>query len=696
MKNVLPMLLLIALLPTVATAQPVRLDGNESISPHGHFELLLDRDGTLTPETATAATGWQPLASGLQLGFTPQTVWLRTQVRRAADAPPEWVLKLSNALLDDARLYQHEESLLPPALPASPANWRAPAWRDVGKGWHGLIAGEDHDRNDWPIDYRSPVFPLELIGEASTTLLLRLQTKNAMSVSFELMPRDMFDDFSRREAFLYGIYAGFCLLLILFHATFWQMTHAPDSGWYLGYLTSILMTMLLSCGALQQLLRLPVTVSDPLLGVSLILGMLPLGVIFTSRQLHLPRFYPRLQRFLVWGSIVLASFAIAAILAGHYGIGMPPVQMTSLLLIPLYIGLALHLWRNGHQQARFFLMAFGIFYIGVVISFLRNLGLLPATTLTDNATVVGTMLHMSIMSLRIIGHYNQLKRDRTTAQTEAFRATRVLNDRLEQQVTERTAKLRAALDNETRIRAEQREFVAMVSHEFRTPLAIIETSAQQIARNPTTVDKTTRRSRNIREAAARMRTLVEDYLSADRMDEATTLQMTHFRLDQLLLTMVSRWPIERMRISPPARRVPMLSGDLGLLRVALRNLLANADRHAPPASTIELQCEHAAGVLRITVSNHCDSPIPPEEHKHLFQKYYRGRQAQGKPGAGLGLYLVQRIARLHGGDVALLDAGDSGRVTFELTLPIHDTVTTSRHSAEAPLSDARLSESTTG
>lgn len=75
----------------------------------------------------------------------------------------------------------------------------------------------------------------------------------------------------------------------------------------------------------------------------------------------------------------------------------------------------------------------------------------------------------------------------------------------------------------------------------------------------------------------------------------------------------------------------------------------------------------AAGI-RIAVSNRGDG-IPEDEIPRLFQKNFRGRLAQHRPGAGLGLCLVQRIAQLHGGEISLEKPGANGEVTFALVLP---------------------------
>ena len=161
------------------------------------------------------------------------------------------------------------------------------------------------------------------------------------------------------------------------------------------------------------------------------------------------------------------------------------VQILALLLIVGFIGMSLWLLTRGYRPARFFLLAFGIFYAGVIISFLRNLGWVPFNFWTGHASAIGAFLHMLLMSLRLNLRYNGLRRDKEMAQSEMVRAVRQLNDGLEHQVAKRTValqqeiarrellelELRDALEVERRTREEQKDFVAMVSHEFRTPVS---------------------------------------------------------------------------------------------------------------------------------------------------------------------------------------------------------------------------------
>lgn len=648
-------LLLLLAIPTHATTL---LLGEGVSSLHGHLELLNDASGRdLAPQAAMEAKEWRPLVGGLQAGFTATPQWLRVTVRRGPGTADEWVLQLSNALIDDVRLYQ----------------------RDASGSWDEQRSGEDLPRSDWPADYRTPVFPLALPPDEPTVLLLQLRSKNALAVALDIWPEVKFDNFSRRESLAYGLFGGFCLLLVLFHIAFWRMTRAPESGWYLAYLSTILTTTVLSSGLPQQFSGMPVWFSDPLLGCSLTIGSLPVGAIFTMRQLQIRPIWPHLEQALVGTATLIGAVAAAAVLYGRYGIGAPLAQITSLGLIPLFIGMAVILLRRGHAPARFFLFAFSIFYAGVVVAYLRNLGALPANVWTDNATSIGTLLHMSIMSLRIISHYNQLKRERGLAQEAAIDATRLHNDRLEQQVAVRTAALRAALANETRTHQEQRDFVAMVSHEFRTPLAIIDTSAQQIARNlDAAADKTLRRCANIRDAVNRMLAQVDDYLTEDRMEGQPALRSARVPWGELLNEALDEWPA-RVLQENTAPEIDLIC-DRGLLLVALRNLFANADRHALPTTQIRLHCElQSDGDLRIRIANSCARAIPFDERGRLFEKYYRGRQSQHSPGAGLGLYLVRRIARLHGGEVILEEGGDKGTVVFCIALPAEAIIVASRN-----------------
>src|SRR5690606_11790509 len=166
----------------------------------------------------------------------------------------------------------------------------------------------------------------------------------------------------------------------------------------------------------------------------------------------------------------------------------------------------------------------------------------------------------------------------------------------------------------------------------------------------------------------RMNDLLDEYLSVERHEEThQTAQIRRCNPQDLLEGVVAQWPSERVRLQ--LKPLPAaFTCDRALLQVALNNLLTNADRHAPADSVIDIRAECDNGsVLRIAVADQ-GRGIPPDELPHVFDKYFRGRGARGKPGAGLGLFLVKRIIEKHRGRIEVTSSPAGTR--FDITLPV--------------------------
>ena len=652
MPNYRALITLLALLLALPWARaqapqgPLRLDpAARVLATAGHLERLDDASGAFDAAQADAAPGWVPLPGNLNASYTNAAVWLR--LRLSAQQPGQWVLLPGNALLDDVHMYLRESE--------SQGESGGGAWRLIG------ASGENVPRHLWPMDFRSPAIQLELAAPGDRTVLVRLATRNALKTRLDVWQRLAFDNHSRREGLFFGLYFGFYLLLICLHALFWRATRAPMSGLYLAYIGTCVTNEVLSLGLVQQITGLPPAWSDRMLGTSLTLGM-PIAVAMSCAVLMLARPMPRTARALTRGSAAFGALCIAPILLDRYSAGIVPVQVASLALIGVFTGLALWLLRRGHRPARFFLAAFGVFYASVLIAYVRNLGWLPVNAFTEHISALGTMVHMVLLSLWIVGRHERQRRarERQQMQLEAELAQR----------QQREGELLQSLELERRVRQEQRDFVAMVSHEFRTPLAVIATSAQQLARNlAAPPGKTLARSHNIRAAAQRLLALVDDCLADDRMAEPHTApQRAPCDLHALVEELRQDFAPGRIA-SAHGPGTQHIATDAALLRIALRNLLANADRHAPEGAAVHVATRQGGTRLVIDVANPAPA-IPPAEQARLFERYWRGSAAQHRPGSGLGLYLVRRIAEKLDGSVALVTAGGAEPVRFRLELPL--------------------------
>ena len=642
------------LLTPTAQAQTVPLSASTThVEMDGKLEWLKDEGGQFSISDVAASGAFKPLAGELNLGFTPAAIWLRVVVARTHSAPNHWLLEITNPLHDDLRLYTQA------------ANGSFTERR----------AGDRQPHERWEMNYRQAVFHLDLDTEAPQTLWLRLQSSNVISAQVRLWQAEAFQEAVRTESLFYGLYFGIYLTILIFHLFFWRWTRESVSGWYALFVASKGLTVLLWAGYFQQYSHWSGTLTDALLGTMLCSSSW-IATMLAVRQMEFDRVLPRTGRALVISSALLSALFVTLTLTVGYAAGVLPARLVAMGWATMLIALATWLWWRGHAPARFFVLAFGILIAGGVLRYLRLLGWVDPSFLTDYSFEVSSIINMLIMSLAITGRYNDMKREKLAAQA-------ALNSSLEVQVQERTVLLvdeisrREALENDLR-RAlaveqlawqQQQDFVAMVSHEFRTPLAIINTSVHHVAQGlEASQGRSLERCGNIKEAARRMSDLMDEYLSLDRIEGTTqALNLAPCDISEVVAGVVAEWPSHLIELTATVVP-PTLQCDWKLLQVALRNLISNGLRHSPPDHPLRLLIHGQPGGDVSIEINDSGCGIPNDEIGRIFEKYFRGRGSQGKPGAGLGLYIVRHIARLHGGSVGVRSEPGQGS-TFVLTLP---------------------------
>jgi signal transduction histidine kinase len=212
----------------------------------------------------------------------------------------------------------------------------------------------------------------------------------------------------------------------------------------------------------------------------------------------------------------------------------------------------------------------------------------------------------------------------------------------------------------------------MVSHEFRTPLAIINTVTQQLAGNLDAArEKSLERCDDIWDSTRRMTDMMNEFLSYDRLGGEFHPTLRPVNPKQLVDSVAEEFDASRLRIEDECN-VDEIVCDVGLLRIALRNLLANAMRHSSNELPVHVITRAAVNDSVEFEVKDAGSGIPADEIPRLFQKYFRGRDSFSKPGAGLGLYLVERIAEIHGGTVSV-ESTQGQRTSFKLSIPVVST-----------------------
>jgi two-component system sensor histidine kinase KdpD len=223
--------------------------------------------------------------------------------------------------------------------------------------------------------------------------------------------------------------------------------------------------------------------------------------------------------------------------------------------------------------------------------------------------------------------------------------------------------------------------LASISHDLRTPLAVISGASSSLAESGARlgVEERAALARSIFEQSQQMGQLVANVLEMTRLEAGViALNRDWHALGEIAGAVLRRLK-EPLAAHPVALALP---GDLPLVRVdatlieqVFANLLENAAKYTPPGTAIALRAERSGGALLVSVED-AGPGLPPGDSEKLFAKFQRGAAEGAIGGAGLGLAICRAIVRLHGGKIwAERPAG--GGAAFRFTLPIE-------HAPEVP------------
>jgi two-component system sensor histidine kinase KdpD len=215
--------------------------------------------------------------------------------------------------------------------------------------------------------------------------------------------------------------------------------------------------------------------------------------------------------------------------------------------------------------------------------------------------------------------------------------------------------------------------LSSISHDLRTPLAVISGASSTLTENPALdVQTRTELARSIQEHARAMSDLVSDVLDLMRLESgAVQLRLEEYDLDELLGSVLHRLeqPLRghQVVVDLPVE-LPPLTADGALLSQVLANLIENAARYTPAGTTITVSAQLEDTRMHIIVADNGPG-LPAGDPARLFQKFQRGQSESSVVGVGLGLAICQAIVTAHGGTIG---AGErpGGGAQFDISLPM--------------------------
>ena len=588
-----------------AHANVLCLSENRAYPLTGYLEILTDSSARLTIVDILAPERnkhFKPIPGFLNLSFGNQAIWLRFRVQRSAAFPAESFLSLGPPMLDFITV--HAQTGDDADTPDSYQVYRL--------GDH-LPADES---NRLQPDF---VVPLNLPEGLIRWVYIRLKTTSTLSLLGSIKPRAILTHDSNISIIEQVAWLSVYLFVALISLIFCISLREALYGYFSLYLTALFVTRISSAGLLPLLVpdfahylndwaisvgSSTVWIFLALLGFSLYGSVLtPMARLILRLLLMADCLLTLLLPFVPWGSISKINFSIG------------------LLLLSVLGWLSFRQACRGVRGGWLYCASFNLLLIGGIIHFIFLIGFIPVAPWKLNIIQYTTVGHLLILTLALAEKLRLDQKHALLAERNAKRHAQEMAYQMTAELSQKTQDLEQTLKRQVR-------FVAMVSHEYRTPLAIIRTNLDLLSKKKHDPNGTLAFAVNkMKRAVSRLVEVLE--INLDKARFATDdfkLRLEDVYLPALVGEAITQakefWPERQLDYYPGVSPEIVISADRRLLKTALLNLLDNAVKYSPMESVVEVNLHCRGNQAIIGVTDH-GCGIPLSEYARVFEKHYR-------------------------------------------------------------------------
>lgn len=630
----------------------------------GHLSMLRDPGHRLGLEDVAFGAEqdrFRPVPGPVALGYTPDAVWFRTTLRRNGSWPAELFLWLQPNFLDSVRVYVPRTG-----DPSSAADFDMTELGD-----HAL----SEERIFFP-----PFQAMKLVPPDAETfdIFLRVETTSSLTVRATFSTLSSLSRSAANYSFTLGAIVAFLVALGLLQFYNWTRLRKPVFFWFSGFLIWLAVTIY-SLGGFDVVgdnRLLGVFASDYVAFLALLmLHFFGLGFLLaqTDAKTQTP--------WLFWTGRAVMGLTLASIVAtlfGHYTAVIVPNMVVIMALLAVFAAVNVRLALKAKVGRTVSAIAC-LVYAAVIIPY--DAALMGVVTLPPpamNLNVFGGVFFIALMTISLMQRATAL--DRLQRESEELRvarraeraATDLVRVRTEELVVAKNA-AETALEHERAAQREQVRFVDVVTHQYRTPLAVIRSSVTALRHGLASNDEANRkRIRQIETAVRRLVEIMDVSLDRSRMEGHAA--KADRRSVPVIATVTDA--LTRSRDLLPGRTIlssfhrieeaDHASLDPDMLAIALSNLIDNATKFSEPDRPVSVRVARDGKNLSIEVEDE-GIGIPPHEVEKVSERYFRASNAGSVVGTGLGLNIVRQIASAHEGRFGIETRKEKGvvaRISF--------------------------------
>lgn len=595
----------------------------------GHTAVWVDTQANMTLSNARQQP-FTTISHFQSAGFTKAAYWFQLRVARAPDAPTRWLLAMGEPYLDDIQVWTERDGDAERATDSTPP----------------LRLGDHVPFAERPLRTRAPTVRLYLPDTQPLTVWVRVSSINAMNFNAIVWQSDALIANETRFNFYQGGYFGVLIVVMLIYGLLG--TWLRDTGMlsYAAYVGTLMLLYLGINGHAQVIFPWASAftwANDALVGCGVMGGLVVMPLLW-DQLLNMRTQFPLMHR--VYQGISLGvALLLPSAFTPYYRLTGALVTQVGIFFALLSLGLVVvALYRKRSTPLLLYLLAFVATVIGNIVYITGVLGWIKPTSFTANAYQTASLVHIMVMNVGLAMRVRQLQRNEVLAEQRATLAT------------ERTT--------------EHKRFIAMLSHEFRNPLASIDRATNLLQLKLTALaDADEARLSGIRSNVTKLSTLVDSFLISEAVEEQLLSPVPRNQAVAPLLASVIAAQGSDLQRQVTLVVIPLdlrFSFDARMIDIAVNNLLGNALRYTNDGQ-VTLEAQLDGRDLLITVADQGPGLVK-NELKQLGQPYYQASTAASKQGTGLGYYFSRLIVEAHGGQLSAANRTPRG-LLVTLRLP---------------------------
>ncbi|MCR9081122.1 MAG: sensor histidine kinase [Cyclobacteriaceae bacterium] len=680
---------------------PIKITG-ESVYLDRYEYLILESDEDLSIENVVNRDDFSLLDNeNKNFGINNDVIWLKYQVENQGENLEKY-LYINNPSLDSLELFVVQD----------------------GKVLDSYLGGRLVDFDSKSIPSKSIIFKVDIPNEGHVDLYLKVNSVNKKIITSSVASKEFLERLINRENILFGIFTG--VIVGLFFYNLFLFFSVRDKLYLIYVIHTVLVWFAQSSilGYTQEILWPNFIWMNLRAGVIFSSLVSIVGIWFLRVFLSTDKFVPKLDRgfyfiYLVYAFILVNAFFFSIT------VSYQTLLVTQSIVVIFVLLVAFSILKLGYRPARYYLLAWSVFMLGIFLFVLSEMGIIPTNDLTAYIMPLGSALEVVLLSFALADKINILKKEKEEEQAERLKVlkqneelVREQNTLLEEKVRVRTDELEQALRNlqntQSQLVSQEKmaslgQLTAGIAHEINNPINFVSSNITPLKRDikdiMEVIDfyRTTGQSefapeskkkaadleeeleldyvleevdqllKGMEEGAKRTVEIVKGLRLFSRVDEQDVKKVDlHDGINSTIILLNSSIP-GKIRIVRDFGELPMVECLAGKINQVFMNIINNAvhalSDHIDTIKDPKIEIRTRSLGDSVVVEIEDNGPGMPEHVKErIFEPFFTTKSV-GR-GTGLGLSIVYSIIENHKGTMEVNTEVGQG-TTFIITLPTY-------------------------